>query len=227
MRTRSRLPIIRYVDGKPEGVPVKDLPEPGTVIDENKENEWKFPELNLSSSDVKKDARELKLYIATGVSLPEYMCTMDASNANYSSTVVTEGTPIHRFKDLQGKFRAYFRDLVKKLMPKLSDKYDFKISFPEVDLRNFETKVDSIVKEYKNGLRSKRSSQLALDLDPDLQQEEMEKEIGSIESKEDFKKVVESVMFHAPAIKENGTSDKTAMDKLVRGFEKRGWLNDD
>lgn len=227
MRMRSRLPIIRYVEGKPEGVPVKALPEPNTVLDEYQGNEWHYPELKLDSSNVKHDARELKLYIASGVSLPEYMTTMDASNANYSSTIVTESTPIALFKHLQGKLRATYKELIRKFMPDFADTAEFRISFPEVDLRNFNRKVDAVIKEFKAGLRSRRTSQLALDLDPDLEEKEMKEELGPIESRSEFKSLVESVMFHAPAVKNNGHDNGQALEKLVMAFDKKGWLDDE
>ncbi|MFP3953102.1 MAG: hypothetical protein ACLFVS_03130 [Candidatus Acetothermia bacterium] len=223
MRVRSRLPIIRYVEGKPEGVPVKSLPEPNTVLDESNANEWKFPELNMSSYDVAKDARELKLYIATGVSLPEYMCYYDASNANYSSTVVTESTPISLFKHLQGKLRPTYRELIKKVMPAFADE-QFRISFPEVDLRNFDKKVEAVITEFQNGLRSRKSSQIALDLDPELQDQQMKQELGPLETEEDLRRVVESVLFHYPAVRDSG-GDRGALSRLARAFEKRGWLD--
>ena len=217
MRARSRMPIIRYVEGEPEGVPVKSLPEPNTVLDESKSNEWKFPELNMSSYDIAKDAREMKLYIATGVSLPEYMTYFDASNANYSSTIVTESTPIALFKHMQGKLRPMYKDLVRKIMPGYED-VDLSISFPEVDLRNFDKKVEAVIKEFKNNLRSKKSAQEALDLDPDKEEERME---GT--SDEELKNLTESVLFHSPAINQSRRTG-SKMEKLVDAFEERGWL---
>ncbi len=212
MRARSRMPIIRYVEGEPEGVPVKSLPEPNTVLDESKENEWKFPELNMSSYDIAKDAREMKLYIATGVSLPEYMAYFDASNANYSSTIVTESTPISLFKHMQGKLRPMYKDLVEKMVP--IQGAEASISFPEVDLRNFDDKVETVIKEYQNDLRSKKSAQEALDLSPETEEKL---------SEDQLRETVESVLFHAPAA-EQSRKTNAGMDELIEAFKDQGWV---
>lgn len=223
-RMRSRLPIIRYLKGNVDAIPIKALPEPGTVISANKDREeYVFPSLNIEASDAKEEAREIKLYIATAVSLPEYMVTSDTAAA-YNATAAVETTPLSMFKDLQGTFRDYFEELIWKLMPREAERVQPVISFPDVDLRNFNEKVRTIISEFTAGLRSRRTAQLELDLDPEEEAKWMKEELLPPESDERFRKLVEATVFHWPAIKEYGGNGHSAVEKLAEFLEKKGLL---
>ncbi len=106
-----------------------------------------------------------------------------------------------------------YKNLVDKMIP-IPDA-EPKITFPEVDLRNFDKKVEAVIKEYKNNLRSRESAQEALDLNPEEEKDLM--------SEDQLRDTVESVMFHAPAVENKGSKD-ASIDKLVEAFSDRGWL---
>jgi len=77
---------------------------PGSTIDAPKGTEYKFLSPNINAPDVKDDGRNLMLSIAAGVGQPEYMVTSDASNANYSSTMIAESPAVREFEDWQDVF---------------------------------------------------------------------------------------------------------------------------
>ena len=66
------------------------MPKYGTVVSHSKSIEWKWVIPNINAEDCKEDGRQIRLSIAAGVQLPEFVLTSDSSNANYSSTTVAE-----------------------------------------------------------------------------------------------------------------------------------------
>jgi len=225
-RMRSRLPVIRYRSGlKKSGFPIRSLPEAGTVIDAHKDVEqWEFPSLNINAGDASEDAQEIKNYIAAGVNLPAYMITGEGASAN-----VISGTPMKMFRSFQGLFKDFFHELFEKLMPEEYKENVPVLSFPEVDLRDFSNRAEAIMGEYQNGLRSKHSAQVALGLDPEEEQQWMQKELGLTKTETEelpeplLRKIVNSVLFHAPAVSA-GRMENGFIEAIANEFDKRGWL---
>jgi hypothetical protein len=74
---------------------------PATIIDAKKGTEYEFPAVGLNpSAPVEVLGAELRA-IASAKSLPEYMVGSDASNANYSSTMVAESPAVRFFEGEQ------------------------------------------------------------------------------------------------------------------------------
>jgi len=75
--------------------------KPGAAI-LSKGIEWDFKSPNLQAWDTRYDGRAILLMIAAGSGgLPEYMVTGDASNSNYSSTLVSESPGVKLFESFQ------------------------------------------------------------------------------------------------------------------------------
>lgn len=83
---------------------------PGSFIDTNKGTEYEFLHPNMHSEDAQADGRSILLSIAAGVGLAEFMLTADASNANYSSTLVSEAPAIAELRDQQEMLRPVLCD---------------------------------------------------------------------------------------------------------------------
>ena len=223
-RIRSRIPLIRYRSGlKKSGIPIKSLPESGAVIDAHESIErWEFPALNIGASDSAQVGLEIKQYISAGVNLPGYMVFGEGSTSS-----VIESTPLTLFKSMQGVFREFFEELILKMMPAEVKVDAPTLTFPGVDLRNFADKSRAVTNEVGAGLRSKRSAQLLLGLDPEEEDMWMKKELGldddDIEMLPEalLKKIVDSVLFHAPAVRK-GLLRNQFLEKLVNVFDKRG-----
>ncbi len=225
-RTRSRIPLIRYRSGlKKSGIPIKSLPESGAVIDAHEGVErWEFPTMNISAGDSAQVGLEIKQYISAGVNLPGYMVFGEGSMSS-----IIESTPFTLFKSLQGIFRDNFDELVRELMPSEFVREVPTLTFPAVDLRNFEDKSRAVTSEVSAGLRSKRSAQLVLGLDPEEEDEWMRKELGlngdelEMLPESILKKIVDSATFHAPAIR-NGILKNDFLEKIVEVMDRRGIL---
>ncbi len=66
------------------------MPRYGTVVTHSKSVEWKWVEPKINADDCKEDGRQMRLSIAAGVQLPEFVLTSDSSNANYCHDTETE-----------------------------------------------------------------------------------------------------------------------------------------
>ena len=74
---------------------------PGTIIDHGPGTKYTFPAQGI---DVAKYVQALQAElraVASRLVMPEFMLTSDASNANYSSTMVAEGPAVKMFERLQ------------------------------------------------------------------------------------------------------------------------------
>jgi len=84
------------------------VPRAGTTVTATPGVDYDFKNPNLQAADAQHDGREIKLNIAATTGLPEYMITGDASNANYSSTMVAESPGVREFEYWQDVFSEYF-----------------------------------------------------------------------------------------------------------------------
>jgi hypothetical protein len=78
--------------------------KPGTILDVPKDAEYEYLAPDVQAGDVRHDGRSILLSVAAGTGQPEYMVTGDASNANYSSTMVQESPAVREFEDGQEYF---------------------------------------------------------------------------------------------------------------------------
>lgn len=179
---RARLPVIRKVIGTAtdlanQKATTRTLPPPGSVVYENQGAEWQFPELNVEGSEAKPDFRHLLLAIAASVSLPEYLVTGDASNANYSSTLVSEAPMVRFFQDFQARFCADFRGMIRRIFPGA----DVKVSGPPVIRRKIKDIADALNIPYQAGVISRETYQEKLGLNARLETERLNREAAETE----------------------------------------------
>jgi len=105
-KMRSAIVLIKKVEGTPTevarlantipnasnvaaGETKKQAIRGGTMITEGPGVTYRMEAPNINASDVKEDGRNIKLSMASGTNLPEYMLG-DASNANFASTLIAE-----------------------------------------------------------------------------------------------------------------------------------------
>ncbi len=129
-KSKSSIFLERIVDGSPARVAAVassfpgvatgnfdndpyavQAPRYGTVVTHSKAVEWKWVEPHINAADCAEDGRQIRLSIAAGVQLPEFILTSDASNANYSSTMISESPFI---KSVEG-FRFFFEQEFKAI----------------------------------------------------------------------------------------------------------------
>jgi capsid protein len=74
---------------------------PGTILDAVAGTEYEFPAAGIDASRYVVVLQAELRAIASRLVMPEFMLTSDASNANYSSTMVAEGPAVKMFERLQ------------------------------------------------------------------------------------------------------------------------------
>ena len=78
---------------------------PGTILDAPAGLEYDFPAAGVNASNYVTVLQAELRAIAARLVMPEFMFTSDASNANYSSTLVAEGPAVKMFERLQASLR--------------------------------------------------------------------------------------------------------------------------
>ena len=89
---------------------------PGSMITTSSGTELQFLSPQTNFGDAVPLGRMLLLSIAAGTGIPEFMLTADASNANFSSTMVAEGPAVKLFESEQHFFTQEFTRLWKMVM---------------------------------------------------------------------------------------------------------------
>ncbi|MDX1961831.1 MAG: phage portal protein [Pirellulales bacterium] len=76
---------------------------PGTILDAPGSIEYEFPAAQLNAGSYVAILQAELRAIASRLVMPEFMLTSDASNANYSSTMIAEGPAMRMFARLQAE----------------------------------------------------------------------------------------------------------------------------
>ncbi|MDO4557471.1 MAG: phage portal protein [Planctomycetia bacterium] len=74
---------------------------PGTILDTSSGIEYEFPASSIDAGSYVSILQAELRAVASRLVMPEFMLTSDASNANYSSTMVAEGPSVRTFQRLQ------------------------------------------------------------------------------------------------------------------------------
>jgi capsid protein len=85
--------------------------KPGTTVHASPGVTYDFKNPQINAQDAQHDGRAILLTNAAATGLPEYMFTGDASNANYSSTMVAESPGVREFESWQDFFTPVFVQL--------------------------------------------------------------------------------------------------------------------
>ncbi len=89
---------------------------PGTILTTNHGTDMQFLQPNTNFGDAVPLGRMMLLGIAAGAGLPEFMLTADASNGNFSSTMIAEGPAVKYFQNEQQFFAGEFSRIWKWVM---------------------------------------------------------------------------------------------------------------
>ena len=77
---------------------------------------WDLKSLNINASDTSEDGRAIQLMIGIGTGFPEYIIRGDASNANYSSSMVSESPFVRAMETWQDFFEKAFKKVYKRII---------------------------------------------------------------------------------------------------------------
>lgn len=89
---------------------------PGTILDTSASVEYEFPVAAVDASRYILVLQAELRAIASRLVMPEFMLTSDASNANYSSTMIAEGPSVRMFERLQGEMMHEDVRLLKRVL---------------------------------------------------------------------------------------------------------------
>ena len=150
---------------------------PGTILDAPAGLEYDFPAAGVNASNFVTVLQAELRAIAARLVMPEFMFTSDASNANYSSTLVAEGPAVKMFERLQATLRnddcrvmwrvLHNAEAAGRLPPGVCRHVELQITLPSLHVRDQlrEMQIDRIA--FEKGILSPQtwSQRLALDYD--------------------------------------------------------------
>jgi hypothetical protein len=99
------------------GRSVLDMPE-GAIIDTTGGSEYDFPATNVNPTNITGIIQAEIRAVGARFQMPEFMISSDASNANYSSTLVSEGPFVRSIEKLQRQTIDSERLIFKKVIDK-------------------------------------------------------------------------------------------------------------
>jgi hypothetical protein len=156
----------------------------GTILDSNASMEYEFPAQGIDASRYVTVLQAELRAIAARLNMPEFMLTSDASNANYSSTMVAEGPAVKTFERLQWDMIVDDRAIIMRaldasgLEPGLIDRIEIVATPPRVQTRDRQKDVGADKVLVDAGAMSVYTMAERNDLDPDVEKERVADEKG-------------------------------------------------
>lgn len=89
---------------------------PGTILDVSEKTDYQFPAAAIDAARYVTVLQAELRAIASRLVMPEFMLTSDASNANYSSTMVAEGPAVRMFQRLQQDMLDDDREVMRRVL---------------------------------------------------------------------------------------------------------------
>ena len=118
----------------------------GAIIDAGSNTEYDFPSGGVNVENWVAAVQAQLRAAASRLVMPEFMFTADASNANYSSTMVAEGPAVRQFEKLQGRqkeqdLEILYRSLqlavnVGRITQDMLDRCEIQVGMPTLMVRD-------------------------------------------------------------------------------------------
>ncbi len=164
------------------------LLQPGTMIDaQGYDLQYLSPNSHFDDATIL--GRRLLLAVAAGIGLPEFMLTADAANANYSSTLVSEGPAVKLFASWQAFFIGQWQTLFLLVMneavrlgllpAEALDHVRLRITPPAVAVRNRKDDAEADAIYFDRGALSRRELSRRDQADPTVMDRERGEETAS------------------------------------------------
>ena len=189
-RTATRTAVQQYVAGQPDSATTAGARPttmrrfaPGTILDTYGNVDYDFPASALDASSYVAILQAELRAIAARLVMPEFMFTSDASNANYSSTLVAEGPAVKMFERLQASlrnddllvmWRVVENAAVAGRLPRdVRQRVEIQITLPSLHVRDQlrEVQVEKIA--FEKGILSPQTWSQRLGLDYDQEQKNL------------------------------------------------------
>ena len=153
---------------------------PGTILDTHADVEYDFPAASLDAGAYVAVLQAELRAIASRLVMPEFMLTSDASNANYSSTMIAEGPAMRMFARLQAEQVADDLEVMwrviraaidaGRLPPEVMTAIDIQATPPSLAVRDHLAEAQRFRIEYLNGILSPQTWSQRSGLDYDQEQ---------------------------------------------------------
>lgn len=153
--------------------------DPGTILDAPQTIEYEFPAQGLDASRYVEVKQAGLRQVASMLLMPEFMLTSDASNANYSSTLVAEGPAVKYFERLQSETKHWDLELLWRHLEivlgrdqasVLKDRVEIQVGMPRVSTRDEEK--EARVNETYNSMHVKSLKTITGEIGLDFEQEQ-------------------------------------------------------
>lgn len=174
---RTRIPIIRVLSSvggnrvATEGMKVRQLYRPATILTVGHGEVWNFPPGNIGAGDAEPDGRAIKLYISAGVNLPEFLVTGNAATANKASLKEASENLKPMFDDFRADFGEEFEELSLMAIGKRGQAV-----WPESQRRDVKELAEANSIMIADGYMSKRTAATRMGLDSEKEKEQIDKE---------------------------------------------------
>jgi len=112
---KAKMPDMSYSTAPTGKDKKKQAVRSGSVLF-TKGVKWSLESLNINANDTKEDGRAIQLMVALGTNIPEYITRADASNANYSSSMVAESPFVRAMESWQHFFKLYFKKVYRRVI---------------------------------------------------------------------------------------------------------------
>ena len=158
----------------------------GTIIDSPANTEYEFPATGIDAAKYVIVVQAELRAVASRLVMPEFMLTSDASNANYSSTLVAEGPAVKMIERLQATMIEEDTEVMDRVLDlavvsgeisqENRDKMALDVTPPTVATRDRlqETQADAILLDKK--VMSIETMQVRNDLDPESETKKIDED---------------------------------------------------
>lgn len=167
-----------------DGIAAKRLPKPGSILLSTPGVEYNMMNMNIHAPDTQPDGRAIELQVAKGTGLTEYVVRGDASNSNYSSTMVSESPMVRSFESWQDYFKDDFKEMYRKVIwlgkelrviPQNSDE-ECEVVFSALIHRNVKDETEALAVQRSLGWISDRTASQKLGYNYDEEKPRIEVE---------------------------------------------------
>lgn len=153
---------------------------PGTILDAYGNVDYDFPASTLNAASYVAVLQAELRAVAARLVMPEFMLTADASNANYSSTLVAESPALRMFQRLQARQMADDREVLQRVLVNAVasgrlpsdalDAIEVQIEPPSLVIRDAKNEAEVRQIEFANGILSPQTWSLKSGLDYEREQ---------------------------------------------------------
>ena len=187
--------VQSFVDNKADATATNDVTgkttsfqkfNAGTILDTNAGTEYEFPASGINAANYVTVLEAELRSIASRLVMPEFMLTSNAANANFASTLVSEGPAVKMFQRLQwSTIEVDKKSLWMVLMAaaergdlssEVLEKVKIDVEPPRLESRDREKEVNADVALIREKVLSRKTAMIRHDLDPETEEAQIEEE---------------------------------------------------